>query len=80
MMRHAAHVPGRGLRGQDRQPGIDLVGVRADDFRAEPFRDREGKRGLADAGRPREMKDFRRALFDARILPRASASAKGNFR
>ncbi len=49
-MHHATHVFRRGLRGQNRQPGVNLVGVRADDFRAEPLRERKSERGLADAG------------------------------
>jgi hypothetical protein len=62
-MRHAAPFLRRGLRGQKRQPGVDLIGVSPDDFRVEPLRERKGERGFADSGRTSEV-DWGFGIYD----------------
>ena len=57
------HEPRRARRlvRQDRQPAIDLHGVRGDDLGAEPVGERLGDRGLARRRRPEDGDHARRA-------------------
>jgi hypothetical protein len=76
MVRHAAQILRPGLRRQDRQAGVNLKGVGADNLRPEPPGEGQGQGGFADTGGTGEVEDFRVSSFDSRFYGRIRRAGK----